>query len=399
MKIFFLTPRVPYPIDKGDKLRAFYQIKYLSKNHQIYLFALDENCSYSPINDPLLELCNEVQVIKLTRVQIIINLLFGLFRSIPLQTSYYYSKKIKDEIDDAIKQFKPDLIYCQLIRSAEYVREINSITKIIDYVDVISKGLSRRAEKSNMFLKLLLRFEYKRAVKYEKLVYDQFDKSIIITEEDRNLLPFVERNNVNIIPNGIDTEYYAPIIYEKKYDLFFSGNLRYPPNINSAKYIVHEILPLVKKEIPHIKVLIAGAAPNNFMFSLQSESVDIKGWIDDVRDYYKTAKIFVAPMQIGTGLQNKLLQAMAMKLPCVTSDLTRKGIAAREKNILLVAETPAEYTNMIIKLLKDEKYADDVANRGYDYIKATFDWVKIIGDLENIFVETVKNLKVVQSIK
>jgi glycosyltransferase involved in cell wall biosynthesis len=104
-------------------------------------------------------------------------------------------------------------------------------------------------------------------------------------------------------------------------------------------------------------------------------------------------------MQIGTGLQNKLLQAMAMKLPCVTSDLTRKGIAAREKNILLVAETPAEYTNMIIKLLKDEKYADDVANRGYDYIKATFDWVKIIGDLESIFVETVKNLKVVQSIK
>jgi len=155
MKIFFLTPRVPYPIDKGDKLRAFYQIKYLSKNHQIYLFTLDENCSYSPINDPLLELCNEVKVIKLTRVQIIINLLFGLFRSIPLQTSYYYSKKIKNEIDVAIKQFKPDLIYCQLIRSAEYVRKINSTPKIIDYVDVISKGLSRRAEKSNMFLKLL----------------------------------------------------------------------------------------------------------------------------------------------------------------------------------------------------------------------------------------------------
>ncbi len=389
MKIFFLTPRVPYPIDKGDKLRAYYQIKFLSKRHEILLFSLDENSCYRAEKDPLRDICKKVRVVKLSKLRIFFNLLVGLFRDIPLQTAYYYSSDIKKEIIKEIEQFKPDLIYCQLIRAAEYVRDIQSIPKIIDYVDVISKGLERRIKRTNIFWKLILTIEHKRALKYEKVVFDDFDERIIITTEDQGLLKFEEKEKVKIIPNGIDSDYYKPIPFERKYDLFFSGNLRYPPNVDASIFIVDEILPLLKLKIPNLKVLIAGAAPNSKILSLQSETVDIKGWVDDVREYYKQAKIFLAPMQIGTGLQNKLLQAMAMKIPCITSELTRKGIVASTENVMLVADTPKEYADLIIKLLNDQKYADEIAELGYKFVKANYDWEQITQNLEQIFFSTI----------
>ncbi len=389
MKIFFLTPRVPYPIDKGDKLRAYYQVKFLSKRHEIYLFSLDENSCYHAEKDPLREICKKVKVVKLSKLKIFLNLLVGLFKGIPLQTAYYYSSDIKKEINKEIRQFKPDIIYCQLIRSAEYVRDIKSIPKIIDYVDVISKGLERRIKRTNIFWKSVLTIEHKRALKYEKVVFDDFDERIIITSEDQCQLKFEGKEKVKIIPNGIDSDYYKPIPFERKYDLFFSGNLRYPPNVDASIFIVEEILPLLKTIIPNIKVLIAGAAPNSKILSLQSETVDIKGWVEDIREYYKQAKIFLAPMQIGTGLQNKLLQAMTMKIPCVTSELTKKGIVSSGENVMLVGNTPQEYADLILKLLSDQKYADEIAELGFNYAKAHFDWEQITQKLEQIFISMI----------
>lgn len=391
MKIFFLTPRVPYPIDKGDKLRAYYQIKYLSEKHEVFLFALDENCAYHPEKSPLKNLCKEVEVVSLSKFDIVKNLLRGLFRKIPFQTSYYFSAKTKKKIETAIKEFKPDLVYCQLIRAAEFVKDVKSIPKIIDYVDVISKGLERRMSKSNMLLELAFKIEYQRACKYEKEIFERFDKSIIITKEDRNLLPFSERERVEVLPNGIDTNFFVPIESEKKYDLFFSGNLSYPPNVDAAKFIVHEILPLLKREYPSIKILIAGASPKKELLELASENIEVKGWVDDIREYYSQAKIFLAPMQIGTGLQNKILQAMSMKIPCVVSELTMKGIANGEKDVVIVAKKPNEYVDSIIKLLNDKEYYDSISKRGFDFVHKKYSWKEIIDSLQKILADAAKN--------
>lgn len=384
MKIFYLTPRIPYPIDKGDKLRAFYQLKYLSKEHEIFLFAIDENSTPFQSDNPLNKYCSKVEIVKYSKHDLILNLLGGLFKSIPFQTSYYYSKKTRRTIIATIEKFKPDIIYCQLIRSAEFVKDVKSIPTIIDYVDVISKGLERRISKSNIFWRLILSSEYKRAIKYEEEVFKKFTGSIIITKEDQSLLPFSEKEKVLIVPNGIDMEFFKPIESEKQYDLFFSGNLNYPPNVDAAKYIVKEILPLLKLKKPSIKVLIAGANPKKELLDLASENVDVKGWVDDIREYYSNAKIFLAPMQIGTGLQNKLLQAMSMKLPCVTSELTMKGIANGEKDVVLVAKSPEEYVECILKLLNDDTYFSYIGQRGYEHVEKNYDWQAIINNLSSI---------------
>lgn len=389
MKILYLTPRLPYPIDKGDKLRAFYQIKYLSKNHDIFLLSLDETLTDKLNDNPVKNFCKKIIVFPLTRYKIFFNLFRKIFSSVPFQTAFYYNPRIKKEILKAINDIRPDIIFCQLIRAAEYVIEIKNIPKIIDYVDIISKGLERRASKSNLLMKFLIKIEFNRVRNYEKKVFKEFDNSIIISGEDRNFLPFEEKENVKIVPNGIDLEYFYPMESEKEYDLFFSGNLNYPPNVDASIYIVKNILPLLLKRKPDIKILIAGASPNKKILSLVSRNVIVKGWVDDIREFYKKAKIFIAPMQLGTGLQNKLLQAMAMKIPCVTSELTMKGLAEGAEKVLLVAKKPLDYSELVIKLLEDDNYRNSIAQRGYEFVQINYRWEKIIENLEEIIQTTI----------
>jgi len=391
MKILYLTPRVPYPIDKGDKLRAFYQIKYLSQKHEIYLFAIDENCNNQKRYTKLNEYCKSVTVVPLSKWKILTNLILGIFRKIPFQTSYYYSRKIQVKVEKAIDQIKPDIIFCQLIRSAEFLKDVKQIPKVIDYVDVISKGLERRISTSSIFWKLILEQEFKRVVEYEEHVYDVFNKSIIITEEDRKNLLFTGKEKVEVLPNGIDMDFFKPLESEKIYDLFFSGNLNYPPNINAAEYIAYELLPLLKTDRPDIRILIAGASPSKRVLSLQSKNITVKGWVDDIREYYKQSKIFLAPMQIGTGLQNKLLQAMAMNIPCVVSELTRKGLSPSNKEIVLVARNPKEYIELILKLLDDGDYSNSIAQNGFNYVREKYNWENIIMNLDSILKSLVKS--------
>ncbi|AFN73543.1 glycosyl transferase group 1 [Melioribacter roseus P3M-2] len=386
MKIFFLTARVPYPIDKGDKLRAFYQIKHLSEKHDVFLFAIDEDINFNPQDNPLMRLCAGIEVVPLPKQKIALNLISKLFSKLPFQVAFYYNQRIKKRINKAIKSFKPDVIFCQLIRPAEYLSEITNIPKIIDYVDIISKGIERRISKSNLFFKWLLNIEYKRVIEYEKSVFENFNKHIIISYEDRNYLPFEGREKVKVIPNGIDLNFFTHIEAEKTYDLFFSGNLSYPPNIDASFFIAKKILPKLLAQKNDVKVLIAGASPSRKVLSLSSDYITIKGWTDDVRDYYKSAKLFIAPMQIGTGLQNKILQALAMKIPCVASELTIKGLADGADEVIMVAKTPEDYVELIVKLLNDDKLCKDIAEKGYEYVKAYYDWENIANQFNEILM-------------
>jgi len=389
VKIFYLTPRVPFPIDKGDKLRAYHQIKHLSEMHEIFLYAIDENAIHNTKDSPLQDFCKGMKIFQLSRIKILRNLVNGVFKSVPFQTSYYYSKEIADDIKIEIKKFQPDVILCQLIRAAKFVEDINDIPKVIDYVDVISKGLERRINKSNLLMKFLLKWEYKRAVKYEKRVAEIFDAQIIITDEDKSLLQFKDKNKVKIIPNGIDFEFFQPVEHPKEYDLFFSGNLSYPPNIDAAEFLVKEIMPIVWKTNPNAKVLIAGASPKKRVLSLASNNIHVNGWTDDIRDYYKTARIFIAPLQIGTGLQNKLLQAMAMKMPCVVSELTQKGVSQEKCDFMLVANEPEEYAEHVNTLLNNSKAEKEISEKGFNYVKHNYEWKKIILDLEKILLNCI----------
>ncbi len=375
MKIFFILSRIPYPLDKGDKLRAFHQIKELSKHHDIHLLAINDATFHPNALEELKPYCKSVKFIKLGKITILRNLISAFFSGLPMQVGYFYNKALKKIILEDIAKRKPDLIYCQLIRTAEFVRGIKDIPKLLDYMDVFSKGVERRIEKVPFYLKPIFRMEYHRLLKYEHEVFDDFTYKTIISEQDRALIPHADNEKISIIPNGVDMEYFKPIDIEKKYDILFSGNMSYPPNVDSAVYIVEKILPLIVKHFPHIKILIAGASPTSKVLSLKSENVEVMGWVDDISMCFAESRMLVAPMQLSIGLQNKLLQAMAMKMPVVTSVLANNALHARPGKEILVANTPEEYAVHIITLLNEKSKAEAIAENGYRFIKVKYTWV------------------------
>lgn len=384
MKLLVVLSRVPYPLEKGDKLRAFNQIKYLSKNNDIFLFCLTHKKIDNKAYDFLFPFCREIKIVRIKKREYLINIIRAFFQSKPFQTGYFFSKKAKKEYTKFENQVNPEHIYCQFIRTVELVKD-SSISKTLDYQDALSKNVERRIQKSSIFLRPILQYEAKALAHYETSVFDLFDTHTIISEADKQWINHPLKEKIYVIPNGVNFKYYSPREGNKKeYDIVFTGNMQYPPNVDAAIFLIAKIMPELWVEKPSLKVLISGANPVRHLKKLASDRVTISGWVDDIRDSYSSAKIFVAPLQIGTGLQNKLLEAMAMQLPCVTSSLANQALQAKDNVELFVADTVEEYIDTIKKLLSNPFLADEAALNGQKYVHQHFNWEYFCNKLDQI---------------
>lgn len=384
MRIFMVLSRIPYPLEKGDKLRAFYQIKELSKNNEIILFALDDrNVNKEEAFQFLQAYCRSVNFFDRSLFCRLINLLKAFFNGKPFQVGYFYSHRIRKKMLQLVAEYKPDHIYFQLARMAEYNKSID-IPKTIDYQDAFSKGLQRRMKYAHFFKRLILWMEYRRMLKYEHRIFSSFDHKTIISAPDREAISHPKKKNIQIIQNGVDFDYYQPQTCEKEFDLIFSGNMSYPPNILGARYLIKKILPILHKNNLQVKTVLAGANPTESIKSMASKNITITAWVDDLRQYYAKSKVFVAPMQIGTGLQNKLLEAMSMGIPCITTPLTNQALGASHAENILIAQTATEFATQIEYLLKNPKEAERIGKKGRTFVQENYSWEKAGKKLEKI---------------
>ena len=387
MKIFVLLPRFPYPLEKGDKLRAFHQVKHLAKDHEIHLCALNDVKLKDEHIKALEPFCKSIHIVNLTKPIIAVNILKAFLKNLPLQVGYFYNKKAAKKINGIINEIKPDHIYCQLVRVAEYVKS-NPTNKTLDYQDVFSKGVARRVETAPFYLKPVFQLEYRRLLKYERKVFDYFDNKTIISEPDKKLIPHPDKEKIKVVINGVDTDFFKPINTPKEYELVFIGNMGYPPNVNAAEYLAKKILPLVHQKMPDVRLTIAGASPHPSLQSLVNEKITVTGWVEDIRECYAKAKIFIAPMQIGTGLQNKLLEAMAMNIPCITSELANKALNAKHGENILVGNTVEDYASCIFQLLNEPDFAQELAEKGKLFVYENYNWTAATNVLEKIISKT-----------
>lgn len=386
MKIFVLASRIPFPLEKGDKLRIYHQVKELSKNHEIFLCCLYDSKIPAEAKSELEKICKHVAFVELYKWKIAINLFLTLFTNKPFQVSYFYQKKAQRKIDKMIREFAPDHIYSQLIRTSEYVKLKHHIPKTLDYMDSFSKGMDRRAEKASFFLKPLLESEAKRLLRYENLIFDYFDNHSIISEQDRDEIWHEDREKIKIIPNGLDSSYFYPKEINKKYDLLFSGNMSYIPNVDAALFLAKEIFPIVQEKIPTISLLIAGANPHSKIEMLKSDSIKVSGWMDDIREAYWSASVFVAPLRLGSGLQNKLLEAMATKTPSVTSSLANNALGAMNNHEILIANDPQEFAEQIVELLNNKILYNELKENAYQFVCSNFNWQTSTQILESVIL-------------
>ncbi len=392
LNIVFLVSRFPYPLTKGDRLRAFYQIKELSKHHHIHLIALSDVSISSADQKILSPYCASIDIQKLSKFSILFRMFWAVFfSSLPLQVCYFFSRKVKKRIHDKIDQLNPDVLYCQLVRTSEYVKEIQHIPKYLDLMDAMSAGMERRAEKSNIFNKWIWNKETQRLKKYEHHILKHFQNVSIISKADQAKIVSYFNPQIKVIPNGVDTDYFEFNVDRNSKVLLFTGNMSYPPNVESAIFLATEILPLILKEDNQVQLVIAGANPVKKIRDLKSNHVNITGWTEDIREYYNKAAIFIAPMLIGSGLQNKLLEAMACGIPCITSTLANNSLGAKEENEILIGQTAAEYAELAMKLLNNKSLAKEIGKNGYTFVKNQFNWTANVNKLENDLTNIVKS--------
>lgn len=265
-------------------------------------------------------------------------------------------------------------------------------------MDALSSGMERRMQTSKFYMKPFLNIEALRLKRYEHFIFKHFDNKTIISQQDRKLIISAKNEEIQVVPNGVNFNYFHPNKEVKKeYDLLFTGNMSYPPNVLGVIYIVNEILPLIHKKMPNCKLIIAGATPHPQVKVLGSEHVKVTGWVDDIREFYWKSKIMLAPMQIGSGLQNKLLEALAMKLPCVTSELANNALHAKENQEILIGHSAGDYANKVIQLLSDEIFSCKIAEEGYKFVTKNYNWAENCQKLEQI-LEKERNYERIQEV-
>lgn len=311
--------------------------------------------------------CKGFKYYKISRSRQAMGLATNIVSKLPYQVRYFYDRSIKEEINEEIKKINPDAIYCQLIRMAPYTRKLD-YPLIIDYMDAFSLIMKRRLDRSSSFFRTwFYKLESKRLKAYEAKVQARFSVKTIISHQDKEAMIGVK--DLEVISNGVDTTYFQPKSIAKKYDLLFAGNMGYAPNISAADYLVNEI---VKDQ--NLTVLIAGARPVHRVQQLASELIKVSGWMEDIREAYHQSTIFVAPLFEGAGQQNKILQSMAMGIPCITTPIVNAGIGAKEQEEILIADSPDTFNKHITELLSNESLRKKLSENARRFVEQKFSW-------------------------
>ena len=374
MKIAFITSRFPFPVEKGDKLRAYQHIRWLCTRHEVHLFAITHHQVREEDIRALKAICAGVHIYRINNSRLPFNLIAGLLKGLPASVAYFLDRKQKHMMQHEIIRLQPQHVFVQLIRAAEYVRVL-PISKTLDYMDVFSVGAVQRARSGNLLLRPFFALEASRLRKYEKSIYGAFTNHAIISARDRDRLPLPYQGSVSVLSNGVDLQYFSPMTNQSvKYEIVFVGNMGYVPNIEAVEFLVKKIMPLVWRSFPQSKVCLAGARPHKRVLKLHSTQVEVTGWVDDIRAYYAQGLIFVAPMFSGMGQQNKILEAMAMECPCITTGLVDEAIGAAKEHALLIAEDQDTFAQAICHLLANPEEIQRLGTKAREFVSGNYSW-------------------------
>jgi len=435
MKILYLSHRIPYPPNKGDKIRSFNEIKYLSQRHEIHLACLADDPRDLKYENDLKHFCKSTNVVLIKSKTAKLKSGFYLFSKKPLSVPYFYSKKLQRTIDHLLMTIDFDVIFCFSSPMAEYVIRSKRLspqsivhsqatndyrltnyrltnhrprTKLImDFVDVDSDKWTQYSKYAGFPKSWIYALEGRMLADYERNIAEAFDHSIFVTEAEKRI--FQRKNphiqNISVIPNGVDLDYFSPNFSERQATrnkqpetsnhqpetshqqpiIVFTGAMDYYANVDGVVWFAKEILPLIKKEIPAIQFYIVGSNPTKEVLSLSSNNgVSVTGYVPDTREYLRRATVVVVPLRIARGIQNKILEAMAMGLSVVATPQAFEGIQANPDRDLILGKDVKEIVEGVVKLIKEVPLRKSLGNNARRVIEKNYCWTKNLEKLNGI---------------
>lgn len=371
MNLLFLTSRIPYPPNRGDKVRTFFFLKELSKLHKVTLVSMVESKTELQYKKELDKYCSNVYLFFRNRLQHLLKFASGFFNKLPFQVNYYNFPFLRRQVKQIVEKENIDLIYVHLIRMAPIVKNIN-VKKILDYTDAISMEYTRSLpHRTNPVSKLFFTMEAQRTRKYEKQIIDHFDEGWFISSEDIMNLKLEKNPKVKIVPNPVVIKE-CKKNYSETGRIIFVGNMSVAHNVAAVKFVTNEIMPELLK-IRNIQFHIIGANPVNEVMALDKKNnTKVLGFVSDLYKELSDSDIFIAPMFFSAGIQNKVLEAMAVGLPVLTTANVVKSIMASDKVNIVVCESKNDFVIAIQDLLENKTKRESIGKSGYLHMKSTF---------------------------
>lgn len=389
MNILFLAHRIPYPPNKGDKIRSFHQLKYLAEKGTVYLGTLfDDPRDFKYVAD-LKKICADVCAVghhgKTKRFFSVT----GHFKGKPASVSYFYDLQLQRWVNKILATQQIDLIFCFSSTMAEYlfcsvewgVLQKSKVPLLMDYCDVDSQKWVDYGKIKPWPLSGFFRREGQLLLQYEQDIADDFDACFLASSREKKLFDQGHRaQNVEVLENGVDLVFFngnrkSADPFTNEPILVFTGAMDYDVNVDGVCWFVEKIWPQIRKTVKNVKFYIAGSNPVVKIKELgKQDDIVVTGFVDDIREFYEKATICVAPLRIARGIQNKVLEAMAMSKAIVCTANAFEGIIADAGTDLLVYDTPDDFATGVLSLLSDSKKRLRIASSGRKCMERNYSW-------------------------
>lgn len=389
MRILFVTPYVPSRI----RVRSFNLIKLLSTRHEIVLVSLVVDEYERKMVREIEEYCVSVELVSLPKWQAYAHCLLALPTAVPLRVAYYRSPVFASRIKEIIRARDIDVVHGELIKvvpalQAALARE--SIPVLYDSVDCISWFLQQAMDTThNPLKKAFVRSELWKMRRYEGSSLADFDQLIITSASDRDRLQEIAKRllNIEVVQNSVDTDYFAPQAAPRVADtLVFCAKLDYFPNAQAILHFCEHILPLVWKQRPQARLTIVGNNPPKAVRALAAdERITVTGYVPDIRPYLGTASVALAPLLVAAGTQFKVLEALSMGVPMVTTGRCARALDAEDGIHMLVADETQTHADAIVRLLSDPVYAEKLGRAGRQFVVERYSWTRAVSILEGLY--------------
>lgn len=395
MKILWIKTELLHPVDKGGKIRTYEMLKHLKCDHQITYLTLDDGTASSDAREKAKEYCHELVTIPhRTHAKFspgfYTELLKNLFSQLPYAVKKYESAEMRREILQRVKQDKPDVVVCDFLTPSINLPEQLGCATVLFQHNVEAMIWKRHYETQTNPLKRLYLFgQWKKMRSLEKSECRRYNHVIAVSREDSEMM----RDDYGIdavtdVPTGVDTDFFRPKggAQVEPASLVFTGSMDWLPNVDAINWFCGEILPLIRAQIPNVKLTVVGRKPGNELLELskRNPSIVVTGRVDDVRPFMEKAAAYIVPIRIGGGTRLKIYEALAMEKPLISTTVGAEGLPVRDGAELLIADSPRAFADAVIKVLANESLARELGKRAAATVREKFGWSRVAGSFAEI---------------
>ena len=392
MRVLFLSQRVPYPPNRGDKIATWRLVDRIRRNHELHAIAFAHDTADESAADELRAMGISISTYPYNDRLAKLKALPLLATSRPLTLGAYGSRALQAEVDEWAA--KVDAAWAYSSSMGAFLLPHAHIGRVMHFAELDSDKWRQYSERTRWPMSYVYRREWRTLFEVEQRIARSFDQNVFCTPlEQRIFVEQIPGAPSVVVRNGVDLEFFrpAPGAHEPGH-LVFTGVMNYLPNVDGCVWFAEEIFPRVRERVPEARFTIVGAHPAPEIEALgQREGIRVTGFVDDTRDWLRLADVAIAPLRIARGIQNKVLEAMSMGLPVVGTTSATQGVEGEPGRDFLVADDADSQVDAICGLLRDSDAARALGARARQFVEATYDWEVVLSHLDPILNEATQD--------